>query len=72
MIERVGGKDFILKRGAITYSPPPGVARISTSVERAGSAIRSLCATEIEHILPISSDYESVPAMPSSPNPSCW
>jgi choline-sulfatase len=36
MVERVGGKDFILKRGAISYSPPPGVAPDLTSVESAG------------------------------------
>ena len=36
MIERVGGKDFILKRGAITYSPPPGITPDLTSVESAG------------------------------------
>jgi hypothetical protein len=37
MVERTGGRDFILKRGAITYSPPPGVAPDLTSVERAAS-----------------------------------
>lgn len=36
MIERVGGRDLILKRGAITYSPPPGIAPDLTSVESAG------------------------------------
>jgi choline-sulfatase len=33
MVERTGGRDFILKRGAITYSPPPGVAPDLTPVE---------------------------------------
>jgi choline-sulfatase len=37
-VERSGGRDFILKRGAITYSPPPGVAPDLTSVESAGRA----------------------------------
>jgi len=36
MVERAGGRDFILKRGAITYSPPPGIAPDLTSVESAG------------------------------------
>jgi choline-sulfatase len=36
MVERAGGRDFILKRGAITYSPPPGVKPDLTSVESAG------------------------------------
>jgi choline-sulfatase len=38
MVERVGGRDFILKRGAISYSPPPGDAPDLTSVESAGRA----------------------------------
>ena len=38
MVGRVGGKDFIMKRGSITYSPPPGVAPDLTPVERAGGA----------------------------------
>ncbi len=36
MIERAGGRDFILKRGAITYSPPPGITPDLTSVESEG------------------------------------
>ncbi|MCC7483445.1 MAG: sulfatase-like hydrolase/transferase [Burkholderiales bacterium] len=33
MVERTGGRDAILKRGAITYSPPPGLAPDLTPVE---------------------------------------
>jgi len=36
MIERVGGKDRIRKRGAIHHTPPPGVAATLTPVEGAG------------------------------------
>jgi choline-sulfatase len=35
MIERVGGKERIKKRGAIHHTPPPGVAATLTPVERA-------------------------------------
>jgi choline-sulfatase len=35
MIERVGGKEKIIKRGSIHHSPPPSVAATLTPVERA-------------------------------------
>jgi choline-sulfatase len=35
MIERLGGKDAIMKRGAVRHSPPPGVASTRIPVERA-------------------------------------
>jgi choline-sulfatase len=35
MIERVGGKERIMKRGSIHHTPPPGVAATLTPVERA-------------------------------------
>jgi choline-sulfatase len=34
MIERVGGKERIMKRGSIHHTPPPGVAVTLTPVER--------------------------------------
>lgn len=34
MIERLGGKDTILQRGAVRHSPPPGVASTRIPVER--------------------------------------
>lgn len=34
MIERVGGKERIMKRGSIHHTPPPGVAATLTPVER--------------------------------------
>ncbi|HWI13556.1 MAG TPA: sulfatase-like hydrolase/transferase [Burkholderiales bacterium] len=34
MIERLGGKEAIMKRGAVRHSPPPGVAATRIPVER--------------------------------------
>lgn len=35
MVERLGGKEAIMKRGAVRHSPPPGVAATRIPVERA-------------------------------------
>ncbi|MDB5926839.1 MAG: Sulfatase [Betaproteobacteria bacterium] len=35
MIERLGGKEIIMQRGAVRHSPPPGVAATRIPVERA-------------------------------------
>jgi choline-sulfatase len=34
MIERLGGKEAILRRGAVRHSPPPGVTATRIPVER--------------------------------------
>ena len=35
MVDRLGGKDAIMRRGAVRHSPPPGVAATRIPVERA-------------------------------------
>jgi choline-sulfatase len=35
MIDRLGGKETIMQRGAVRHSPPPGVAATRIPVERA-------------------------------------
>jgi choline-sulfatase len=35
MIERLGGKDAVLSRGAVRISPPPGVPTTRIAAERA-------------------------------------